>query len=289
MASLALIYVFYVSVFHLQSTIRGKQICKSQSCGDIDIQFPFGLKESNQDRSCSYYPNPSFQLSCDNQSRAILSLPNSGDLVVKSIDYETQTIQVNDPDGCLPKRYMRDWNLSGSPFKPNPVIYTHFNLTFLRCPSNVTESFRLPLEPIPCLSDNNGNGNGNSSSSNNNNSNSSSVIVSWVRPIVSSTLSSQTCEVISSHLVPLPSMDMPMWPFWPDLNSDVGLVWTEPRCGDCALSGQVCGFSDKDEKGLLRVGCFPSPSSSKGMFFLFPHWPPLLSFSVSHSMAAINS
>ncbi|XP_061361046.1 RING-H2 finger protein ATL20-like [Gastrolobium bilobum] len=243
LAHLCLLCIF---LFHVQNT-RAKVICNSISCGDIDIQFPFGLKGSNQDRRCSYYPNPSYQLSCDNNSRTILNLPYTGVLVVKSIDYEVQTIQVNDPDGCLPKRFLNNWNLSESPFRLDPN-YQPFNLTFLRCPSNVTESFQLPLSPISCLSDPS-------------NSNSSSVIVSWTRPIVSSTLS-QRCQVISSALVPLRLMYMPMWPYWPDLNSDIGLQWNQPRCRECAVSGQVCGFANDK---TLQLGCFSAPSTKKGI------------------------
>lgn len=246
--------LFIFNLLHLQVTTSKHIICNTISCGDIDIKFPFGLKGSDQDHNCYYYPTPTFQLSCNNLSHTILTLPNSsGDLIIKRINYEDQTIQVNDPEGCLPKRFLlHNLNLSGSPFNFDPTIYGNYNLTFLRCPSNLTKS--SPLAPISCLSDQRGNTNVNSSSS--------SVIVSWSRPIVSSPLS-QTCEVISSAVVPLPKLDMPMWPFWPDLNADVGLVWTEPRCGNCAISGQVCGFS-KDNS--LQVRCSSGPQTkSQGL------------------------
>ncbi|KEH21232.1 putative transcription factor C2H2 family [Medicago truncatula] len=245
MASITLILVFHVFIIIIISLLqssKGKQIiCNTLSCGDIVIAFPFGLKESNQDPLCSYSTNPTFQLSCNNQRQTILNLPKTDDLIIKNIDYITQTIHVNDPKGCLPKRYLdNNFNLSDSAFKLNPEIYSTYNLTFLRCPSNVTE---LPLAPISCLRD-----------KEHSNSSSSPVIVSWAPPPLS-----QTCEVISTALVPLPSMDIPMWP-WPNLESDVELVWTKPRCGDCLLDGQVCGFSEEDEN-RLQVECFPSPSN----------------------------
>ncbi|KAK7318104.1 hypothetical protein RJT34_02802 [Clitoria ternatea] len=230
---------------HLEIT-RAKEVnCNSLTCGDIEIRFPFGLKGSNEDGRCSYYPSPSFQLACNNRSQAILSLPKLGDMLVTNIDYKSQSIKVKDPDNCLPKRFLKKWNLSGSPFKLNPTIYrtTPYNLTFLRC-SNVTDTSQLPLLPVvSCLS---------------NYSNSSVVIVSWARPIMPS---SSTCEVISWALVPLPLFNFNM-PY--DLADALELVWTEPRCGHCALSAQLCGFSNH-KKQTLQLACFPTPSTSKGI------------------------
>lgn len=252
--SAILLCAFCIFLSNLQSTRGSKQInCNTLRCGDIDIQFPFGLRGSNQDRGCRYYPVQSFQLSClHGGTQTILTLPGFGNLTVKSIDYESQSIRVNDPDGCLPKRFLQKWSLSvsDSPFVLNPMIYgtIPFNLTFLRCPSNVTDSSQYPLVPISCLS---------------NNSN-YSVIASWSQPIMSSPSLSQQCQVMSRALVPLPVLDMPMWPFWPDLNTDLDLVWTEPDCRNCALSGQVCGFS-KEKTKTPQVRCF-ARDSTKGMF-----------------------
>ena len=258
--SAILVCGFCIFLFHLQSTRGNKQVnCNRLRCGDIDIEFPFGLRGSNQDRRCRYYPIQSFQLSCLDQTQTILTLPGFGNLTVKSIDYETQSIRVNDPAGCLPKRFLHKWNLSDdSPFALNPLIYgtIPFNLTFLRCPSNVTDSSQFPSVPISCLSD----------------KSNYSTIVSWSQPIISSPLLSQQCEVMFRALVPLPVLDTPMLPFWPDLNTDLDLVWTQPNCRDCSLSGQLCGFS-KDKTKTPQVRCF-ARDSTKGMlrllFFFFP-------------------
>ncbi|XP_020224560.1 putative RING-H2 finger protein ATL21A [Cajanus cajan] len=247
MAPSAMVCALCLFLFHLQTTRANKAVtCNSLRCGDVDIQFPFGLKGSSQSPRCWYYPNPTFQLSCLNATKTILTLPRFGNLIVNSIDYETQTIRVNDPNGCLPKRFLQKWNLSDSPFILNPMIYgtNPYNLTFLRCPSNVTDSSQFPLLPISCLSDNRN----------------YSVVVSWSPPVVSSPMMSQRCELLTRALVPIPMMDMPMWPFWPDLNIDLQLVWTQPReCRDCAVTAQRCGFSK-----TLQLACFPR-DSNKGL------------------------
>ncbi|XP_061359842.1 putative RING-H2 finger protein ATL21A [Gastrolobium bilobum] len=206
------------------------------SCGEIDIQFPFGLKGANKGRRCSY---PRFQLSCDKQNQTILKLSDSGDLVVKSINYEDQTIKVNDPDGCLPKRFLENLSLSVSPpFMFDASVYGFYDLTFFRCPYNVTKTY--PVPSISCISDN-----------------SSSVIFSlWSRPIDTSPW--HECEVMSSALVPIPNSIMETSPFFsPDLNNDIELKWNKPTCGDCAARGQVCGF--KGDTTTLQVGCLSSP------------------------------
>ncbi|KAI4326818.1 hypothetical protein L6164_019348 [Bauhinia variegata] len=217
----------------------------SVSCsGDgVAIEFPFGLKgvdnqnQNQSSRGCSY---PKFQLSCDKQRQTIVNFPYSGDFAVKYINYEDQTIQVNDPAHCLPKRFLHDnVSLSVSPFQLDRSAYNIYNLTILRCPSNITRSYPLV---IPCLNDSRPN---------------YSVIAIWP-PIVPSVFS-ESCHVISS--ISYPVSNLAMWPFWPDLTEDIQLTWSEPACGRCAASGQRCGFV-KDTG--LRVGCFPR-SHTRGL------------------------
>jgi len=227
--------------------LRGESTCPTNSCGKIKIQFPFGLKQTQiqakSSNRCSY---PRFEVSCDNNNRTILSLPGSGDLVVKSINYMAQTVSVNDPEGCLPNRFLQNLSLSLHP--PFTFEATVYDLTFLRCPSNMTHS--VPSPPISCLYSN---------------SSSSSVTFSWWP--LNSTLSDK-CEVISSAFVPIPNPDTTSF-FMPDLNKDVVLKWNDPACGDCAGRGQVCGFT-ADTKNTLQVGCFISaPNENQGTSSFF--------------------
>ncbi|CAJ1927232.1 unnamed protein product [Sphenostylis stenocarpa] len=222
--------------------LRGEPMCETMSCGKIKIQFPFGLKQTRiQSESSGRCSHPRFQLSCDNRNRTILSLAGSGDLVVKSINYRAQTVKVNDPEGCLPRRFMHNLSLSLHP--PFTFDATLYDLTFLRCPSNITHS--IPFPPISCLQ-----------------TNSSSVTFSWWLLNDTSPWRDE-CEVISSAFVPIPNPDSTSF-FTPDLNQDVVLKWNEPACGDCAGRGQVCGYIG-DTK-TFQVGCFfPAPDQIQGL------------------------
>ncbi|KAL2347957.1 hypothetical protein Fmac_001957 [Flemingia macrophylla] len=210
--------------------LRGKLICDTVSCGEIDVRFPFGLNQSQTRGSgCSY---PRFELRCDNRNRTMLSVAGaSGDLVVKSIDYEAQTVKVNDPEGCLPKRFLHNLSVSllHPPFTFDATVYDL--ITFFRCPSNSN------VTSIPCLRDSD---------------NSSSVKFAWT-PQSDTSRWRDECEVISSALVPDVTVA--------DLNDDVTLKWSEPACGVCASRSEVCGFT---EDTSLEVGCF-SARKSQGL------------------------
>lgn len=210
------------------------------SCGGIEIKFPFGLKGHNQSRRCSY---PRFLVSCNNQSQTIFTLPESGDLVIKGIDYASQILWVNDPNQCLPRRFLKGLTLSSSPFQFDPGLYNRINLTFLRCPSNLTEISLLT--PVRCLNDL---------------ANSSfAVTYLWMRSIPS--LLNESCEVINSS-VPYPISNIDPWPFWVDIGDDIQLTWGRPSCGGCEAQGQDCGFS-KDTG--LQTGCFSRSQESSGL------------------------
>ncbi|XP_028794835.1 putative RING-H2 finger protein ATL21A [Neltuma alba] len=214
--------------------------CTSRSCGGIEIKFPFGLRGVNQSRRCSY---PKFSVWCNNQSQTILTLPESGDLVINDIDYASQTLWVNDPGQCLPRRFLKGLNLSSaSPCQLDPDLYNLINLTFLRCPSNLTQSL---LTSVRCLNDP---------------ANSSfAVTYVWMRSIPPPW--NESCEVINSS-VPYPVSAIDPWSFWVDIGEDLQLTWGRPRCGLCESRGQDCGFA---ERMGLRTGCFSRSQESSGI------------------------
>lgn len=248
MSTLLLLLLFHL-IIKIQSSSGATdqvQTCSYTSCGDgIEIKFPFGLKGTNQSNRCSY---PDFSVWCNNQSQTIYTLPGSsgGDLVIKSIDYSSQTITVNDPGQCLPKRFLQArFNLSSSPFKFDPMLYNLVNLTFLLCPSNLTQN---PLPTVHCLKDL---------------VNSSFYYTYfWTRSLPS--FLNESCEVVNSS-VPYPISSIDPWPFWVDLGEDLQLTWDRPRCGRCEYRGQDCGFADDIS---LTTACFSRPHESSGIVSL---------------------
>ncbi|KAE8677956.1 putative RING/U-box superfamily protein [Hibiscus syriacus] len=116
LAQMALFKIFLFTVLSMvflwiqPSTSAG--ICR-ESCGDQWVRFPFRLN-SQPDR-CGY---TRFNLSCKNQSKAMLSLPFAGEFPVEDVDYFYQRIWINDPDHCTPRRLLNGLNLSDTPFEP---------------------------------------------------------------------------------------------------------------------------------------------------------------------------
>ncbi|KAL9167271.1 hypothetical protein ABFS82_05G084500 [Erythranthe guttata] len=75
------------------------------------IRFPF-RHQTQQPQHCGY---PGFDLNCDHKNNTVLVLPFSVNVVVKEINYASQTILVYDPENCLPQK-LPHLNLSTSSF-----------------------------------------------------------------------------------------------------------------------------------------------------------------------------
>lgn len=248
------IFIFLVFVAAQHTTIittSAEFICDSTSCsesGGVSIRFPFSLREANQSHLCGY---PGFELTCSISkttttslviSEPLLTLPESGDLVVKQISLENQRVWVNDPDECLPKRLMRDhgFNLKGSPFRISDY-YMLVDFNFLNCPSNLT-NFAL-VRPISCLNFSSGDGD-------------YSVVVTMSDPPFPTPWNS-SCRLISSASIPV--QDMPSL-FWTDYYSDIPLQWDNPDCATCESRGGRCGFLGDP---AFHVACYDLPTQGQ--------------------------
>ncbi|KAL5750088.1 hypothetical protein ACOSP7_024691 [Xanthoceras sorbifolium] len=222
---------FFLILFSAIHRTTSVQTCPF-SCGapgpESWIRFPF--RRDDQALRCGY---PGFELSCNNRSQTILHLPNMGSFLVENINYKLQTIRINDPDYCLPKRFTRSFTLSGTPFEPwNPV-----ELTFYNCSSGNALPTVSGLRVISCMSGGN-----------------FTVVAVPKHRYNESGPSTGSCSEINTVVVPA------FLPSWSGLEQGVQLKWNVPDCRSCEERGGSCGFkNDKDPD--LNIGCTDRPSS----------------------------
>ena len=207
-------------------------ICPIASCSNPNsppIRFPFGLAHQ-QPENCSF---PGFDLYCTAQGLTALSLPHSGEFLVRYISYQTQNIRVYDPKNCLPKRLLDGFDPSGSRFHPELYV----NYTFLSCPRNVTDA-RFAI--IDCLS------------------NDTRSVMATSLHNFAGRMANRSCQVIKTLPVPV------SWPqndeFTSTLSDDIWLSWDVPDCRDCEGEGGVCGVQSNNSQ---QIECFFDSSGKK--------------------------
>lgn len=196
------------------------------------VRFPFRL--INQPERCGF---PGYDLSCSNMTKTVIQLPNSGEFIVLSIDYLSQTLVINEPqpDSCLPGRFLdNSFSLSGSPFDEQEYPS---EFTFLNCSS----SDQIPttvsgLRTVDCLSG----------------ANFTVAAVPAYNKYLSTVLSS--CSEIKTVSVPV------LWPVWYNLAEGVTLKWNMPDCTSCEERGGLCGFKNGGNPDML-TGCASLPAS----------------------------
>ncbi|XP_059640873.1 putative RING-H2 finger protein ATL21A [Cornus florida] len=224
--------------------------CSPSSCDDSElplVQFPFRLL-GRQPSRCGY---PGFNLSCNNQNKTVLDLPSSsGEFIVKSINYASQSIHISDPNGCLPKR-MQSFSLSDSPFSAYPT-----NFMFLNCTLSDWHKYLMSRRSVlvPCLSSPN-------------------------YRVVAMDASSV------GGLPPGRKWRVGFYGYYWSTMDGVGtaaieLNWDVPKCKACVVRGGTCGF--KSNTGL-KIGCsgrlsFGLPRSAKYGLILGVGIPGLLTF-----------
>lgn len=229
MPTLEIIITFFIFLFSL-SPNQTSATCHETRCKAKEqwVRFPFQLIREGQDLACGY--DRGFDLSCSNHhKRTILTLPSSGDFIVKDINYIDHIIWIDDPESCFPKKLMdHNFSLVGSPFS---YFYGLESYLFLNCPSG--EDILAPSSPIDCLSSDEYKVFAVQSTWFYAGLNTSSVSS---RPLAQTSLS-RLCSVISTALIPL-SGSFDGW----DLNFGVRLAWNLPDCRLCEASGRLCGL-----------------------------------------------
>ncbi|KAI9074637.1 hypothetical protein K1719_043478 [Acacia pycnantha] len=185
------------------------------TCGKLTVRFPFRII-GRQPEQCGY---PGFDLQCSSDANhSVLELPGSLKLNVKLTDYESQTIHLYDPSGCLLRHVP---NLLPSPFQfktPHLDDFTFFNCSSPRdggldstCLSSSTYQVyaftsRARIGELPLL---------------------------FCRKMFN--IPSIPYEVIQLH-------------------DTLDLMWSHPMCEHCESKGTKCGF--KNSNTSYDTACF---------------------------------
>ncbi|PKI52628.1 hypothetical protein CRG98_026968 [Punica granatum] len=200
------------------------------------VHFPFCLtRRLGQGPLCGY---PGFGLACNNQSQTLLNLPCSGDFSVQHIDYQAQTVWLNDPDGCLPGRLL-NFSLSGSPLRE---AHAPRSFTFLNCSSSPTGAISPPVRPVPCLEGQN------------------YTLVYALTSRIHNWSYMGGCEELATVMVPVPLE------FDSDLGEGVLLTWDTPNCKSCLARRGVCGRKSRSNLEIGRTNV-KSQGSFRDQFY----------------------
>ncbi|KAI3693990.1 hypothetical protein L1987_76947 [Smallanthus sonchifolius] len=207
------------------SSLAAAYTCPISFCGSsgYSIRFPFRVV-GQQHGICGY---PGFNLRCSKQGKLLLNLPNSGDFLIRDIDYRSQIVQIYDPSGCSAGRRL-NLDLLGSPFWGSPSQ----NYTLLSCPVDVTSSRYVS---VGCLS-------------NSTHSTLAATSESFAMAMVSQT----ACRIIGSIRSPI-TWYQDQGGFTSDLNMDIALSWDDPDCQECVAVGGTCGYTNTTKQEIV---CF---------------------------------
>ncbi|KAI3906137.1 hypothetical protein MKW92_021338, partial [Papaver armeniacum] len=146
---------FLLSFCFSLTFVAGQNNCPiSYQCSYVgnepQISYPFRVKD-RQGEGCGY---PSFDLTCDTFDKTVLKLPQSGEYLVRKVDYANREIRLYDQGNCLARRLQQqNLDIHLSPFKA--FGYQTFN--FYNCPPSATNNPPNELAGkflgVPCLSD----------------------------------------------------------------------------------------------------------------------------------------
>lgn len=126
--------MFFSFLFLNSQSIDTKSInCSTKG---LAINSPFSL----QDQNCSY---PNFKLTCQ-KNQTIIHFPSYGDLVVKSLSYDTKRLNLLDPKNCVHEVFL-NLDLSSTPFDYYYVLKSY---TYVNCSYKLASKF----DEVPCLS-----------------------------------------------------------------------------------------------------------------------------------------
>lgn len=235
MASFPDCFVFLtILIILLHHITRTTQLstCETTHCGDPSleplIQYPFYI-QGVQSEDCGF---PNFGVSCNNLNQTLIKLGDAGIFAVKKISLTSHEIRLNDPNKCLPLRFLNgdlDQNLQSSPFRWSPDYFGSVNVDFYNCTIPLpADSLRL-AHKIDCLS------------SARDNITVVAILSDLSFPTTSMSLPKE-CQHISSSSFPIDSFAQVQDQLWIPLYTDIRFTWNE------------CMYKDPDREDA--IACF---------------------------------
>ena len=202
--------------------------CKASRCshhGPV-IRFPFRLKDQPVPDHCGY---PGFELTCSEEKRTILELPNSAKFWVRKINYTSQEMVVRYTDEyCLWRRIV-NLNFSAFPFQfPDNTPVSFFN-----CSENKSESYGFGGSiPSTCSSSD---------------------------PIYFTYNSYYLSEVDLTSCRKIFNATIPDFILHEDYETS-SMIWSKPMCGNCEAGGEKCQLKKKSNSREPEIECIPKPA-----------------------------
>ncbi|KAK6925980.1 Wall-associated receptor kinase, galacturonan-binding domain [Dillenia turbinata] len=230
MSSSVQVFIYISSLLIIVSVILADELenhCVESRCNRSSpvIRFPFRLM-GHQPNECGY---PGFDLTCTNDNKTLLELPNSIKVFVKNINYSLQTIDVIDPGSCIPK-LVKSMNLANSPFRLGQDFSSYYYSLF-NCSSTVDF---LYWNQVPCLSTPGFN-----------------VFAAYYQDdILDIPLSycTKMCDVPGGAI---------------NSQTVLSFSWFQPSCEECEKSGGACRL-DSQTTPNLKIECLKKPKPNSG-------------------------
>ncbi|EXB28670.1 RING-H2 finger protein ATL22 [Morus notabilis] len=259
-------FLFSISFFFFTLRVTANiTICRTARCdGSLEVHFPFRLK-NHQSSRCAYDGRTGrFDLACNKRNQTVIRFGSGSEFSVDSIKYEEQSISINDPDDCLPRRYLNKEfnNFTSETF----AIEDMESYTFLNCSSKAATLYYHFVSPISCL----GGGEDRTVVA----MPTAFLMNSQSAPPPSSSLNSDSpapapatvdgCLVMGIAQVAV-SLQSVSWLTnrFSDLSNSVRLTWSDPDCRECLARDGECGFRSSSTS---EIGCFlSSKGSSTGL------------------------
>jgi len=221
---------------------KGQNECSESSCGfqEPPIRFPFQPVQGMKD-ACDF---PGLCLYCSENNETMLVHPTVK-LRVTYMSYKLQLIYLEDPENCLPKKFLNLNNFTVPPYKPDSsdARETH-NLNFFDC-----SSLGLPhLRNSEQLS----------SSSQNMIHCPTYVSNSYESVLV---LDLTSCTKMFNVISQASASDLRM--------NRLKLRWSEPNCSECEAKGKRCKWKNNSTTDIECVDCSPKASDDIFTYICF--------------------